>query len=66
VRWGNGAYWLVSLGVMTLLTLLLAFPTTAGMLHMVRPPFEALGPALLLAGAAVLWYELPKLVGSRS
>jgi hypothetical protein len=53
---------MVSGGVMGLLTLLLWMPATSTMLHMTWLKPQELVPAGMLAGLAVLWYEVPKLL----
>jgi Ca2+-transporting ATPase len=57
-RWNNGAFWILSAGVLGLLLLLLRMPLTSSLFHMAWP--GGLGAALALAAACTLWNEAAK------
>ncbi len=64
-RWTNLWFWGVALGVMGLLELLRELPFTAPILKMTPLSAEQWALALGLGMAASLWYEVPKLLGSK-
>jgi Ca2+-transporting ATPase len=64
-RWSNAWFWGVAFSVMALLELLRELPFTAPILKMTPLNGEQWGMALGVGLAASLWYEVPKLFGSK-